>query len=124
MTSPTQSQAILTGMNKDKNWEGFTSVLTTTINLTLAMNKMLDAMVNNNRIFWSFGETMMHDTSDASYAQQCLDDDYVEGRCNVQKNWSLCLLDFLKKRHVKFRMIIQRNNVIFKDMILYCYMFF
>jgi hypothetical protein len=25
---------------------------------------------------------------------------------------------------VKFRMIIQRNNVIFKDMILYCYMFF
>jgi hypothetical protein len=31
----------------------------------------------------------------------------LEGQCNVRNIWSLCLLDFLKKHHVKFRMIIQ-----------------
>jgi hypothetical protein len=43
-------------------------VPTAVIALTLAMNNMLDAMVNNNRMFWNFGEAMMHDTFDNSYA--------------------------------------------------------
>jgi hypothetical protein len=107
MPSLTQSTSGLTGMSKDKNWEGFTSMPTTTIASTLAINKMIDAMANNNRMFQSSREAMMHDTFEASYAQQWTDDDYVEGRSDIQHNWSLYLLNFLKKRHVKFRMIIQ-----------------
>jgi hypothetical protein len=39
----------------------------------------------------------------------CTQLDYItlEGRSNTWNNWSVCLLDFLKKCHVKFRMIIQ-----------------
>jgi hypothetical protein len=79
----------------------------TTIALTLAIDKMIDAMANNYRIFLNFRGAMMYDTFGASYAPpQQLDGDCVEGRSEVRHNWNLCLLDFLKKRHVKFRMNI------------------
>jgi hypothetical protein len=65
--------------------------------------------------------TMMYDTFGASYARQGPDDDYVKGRSDVWHSWSLCLLDFLKKHHVKFRMTISvlGDYDTFKDKILY-----
>jgi hypothetical protein len=102
----TETSFILTGMNKDRHCEGLASVSRTTIVPTLAINKMIDVMGNNYRMFWNFRGAMTHDTFGASYARQRPDDDYVEGRSDVRQNWSLCLLDFLKERHVKFKMKI------------------
>jgi hypothetical protein len=45
----------------------------------------------------------------AAAEPMCTQLDYItlEGRSDARNNWSLCLLDFLKNHHVKFRMIIQ-----------------